>query len=47
MKTQELVDEVRGRIVLITSTNGVDSYGIFSAPYDASKAAMINMVRNI
>ncbi len=47
MKTQELVDEVRGKIVLITSTNWVDSYGIFSAPYDASKAAMINMVRNI
>ncbi|MDD3793630.1 MAG: SDR family NAD(P)-dependent oxidoreductase [Candidatus Gracilibacteria bacterium] len=47
MSNQDLIDEVRGKIVLITSTNGIDSYGIFSAPYDASKAAMINMVRNI
>lgn len=47
MKTQEIIDEVRWKIVLITSTNWVDSYGIFSSPYDASKAAMINMVRNI
>lgn len=47
MKTQDIIDEVRWKILLITSTNGVDSYGIFSAPYDASKAAMINMVRNM
>ncbi len=47
MKTQEIIDEVRWKIILITSTNWVDSYWIFSAPYDASKAAMINMVRNI
>lgn len=46
MREQEIVDEVRGKIVLITSTNGVDSYGIFSAAYDASKAATNNMVRN-
>lgn len=47
MKTQDIIDEVRWKIVLITSTNGDNSYGIFSAPYDASKAAMINMVRNM
>lgn len=47
MSNQDIIDEVRWKIVLITSTNWVDSYGIFSAPYDASKAAMINMVRNI
>lgn len=47
METQDLIDEIRGKIVLITSTNWIDSYWIFSAPYDASKAAMINMVRNI
>lgn len=46
MKRQEIIDEVRGRIVFVTSTNGIDSYGIFSAPYDASKAATNNMVRN-
>ncbi len=47
MRHQEIIDEVRGKIVLVTSTNGIDSYGIFSAPYDASKAATNNMVRNI
>jgi NAD(P)-dependent dehydrogenase (short-subunit alcohol dehydrogenase family) len=46
MREQEIIDRVRGRIVLVTSTNGVDSYGIFSAAYDASKAATNNMVRN-
>lgn len=46
MKRQEIIDEVRGRIVFVTSTNGIDSYGIFSAAYDASKAATNNMVRN-
>ena len=46
MREQEIIDQVRGKIVLVTSTNGVDSYGIFSAAYDASKAATNNMVRN-
>jgi 3-oxoacyl-[acyl-carrier protein] reductase len=47
MKKQTIIDEVRWKMVLITSTNGVDSYGIFSAAYDASKAATNNMVRNL
>ena len=47
MKAQEIVNEERGRIVLVTSTNGIDSYSIYSAHYDASKAAMNNMVRNL
>ena len=55
MQQQELVNEsdeisphwVRGRITYITSTNGIDSYGSYTAHYDASKAAMNNMVRNL
>jgi 3-oxoacyl-[acyl-carrier protein] reductase len=47
MQKQEIESEERGRFALVTSTNGIDSYGVFSAPYDASKAANNNMVRNI
>lgn len=38
---------IQGRIILITSTNGVNSNASFSAHYDASKAAQISLMRNL
>lgn len=38
---------VRGSIVLITSTNGVNSQAEYSVLYDAAKAAQIQMLRTL
>lgn len=45
MKDNPLREDFRGRIVLITSTNGVNSQDPVSAHYDSSKAAANMLVR--
>lgn len=42
MKQQEY-----GKIVNITSTNGMDTMYTYSVDYDASKAALINLTKNL
>lgn len=41
-----IVDDWRGRIVLVTSSNGVNAYDPVSAHYDASKAGANLLMRN-
>ena len=45
MKDNPTMDEFRGKIVLITSTNGINSQDPVSAHYDSSKAAGNMLVR--
>ncbi|HEX4917984.1 MAG TPA: SDR family oxidoreductase [Limnobacter sp.] len=45
MKNNPLRGDFRGRIVLVTSTNGINSWDPVSAHYDASKAANNLFVR--
>ncbi len=46
LRAQPVVDEWKGRIVLVTSSNGVNAYDPVSAHYDASKAGANLLVRN-
>jgi NAD(P)-dependent dehydrogenase (short-subunit alcohol dehydrogenase family) len=39
--------KVKGSIVLVTSTNGINSHSQISAHYDSSKAAQSHMMRNL
>lgn len=45
MKNNAIKQEFRGRILLVTSTNGINSWDPVSAHYDASKAANNLFVR--
>ena len=42
-----LLDSSHGCIVNVASTNGIDTMYKESAPYDASKAALINLTKNM
>jgi len=46
MRDNPVIDEWRGRIVLVTSSNGVNAYDPVSAHYDASKAGANLLMRN-
>jgi 3-oxoacyl-[acyl-carrier protein] reductase len=46
MRDYPVVDEWRGKIVLVTSSNGVNSYDPVSAHYDAAKAGANLLMRN-
>jgi NAD(P)-dependent dehydrogenase (short-subunit alcohol dehydrogenase family) len=46
MQNNAAVDEWKGRIVLVTSSNGVNAYDPVSAHYDASKAGANLLMRN-
>jgi len=42
-----LLKESKGNVLNITSTNGIDTMYIESADYDASKAGLINLTKNV
>ena len=44
---KDMYERKEGSIINIASSNGIDSYYEFSADYDASKAAVINLTHNI
>jgi len=46
MREYPVIDEWRGKIVLVTSSNGVNAYDPVSAHYDASKAGANLLMRN-
>jgi len=46
MRDNPVLDEWRGKIVLVTSSNGVNAYDPVSAHYDASKAGANLLMRN-
>jgi NAD(P)-dependent dehydrogenase (short-subunit alcohol dehydrogenase family) len=46
MRDSPVIDEWRGAIVLVTSSNGVNAYDPVSAHYDASKAGANLLMRN-
>lgn len=43
---QEMEKQQCGNIIMISSTNGIDTNNIWSIDYDASKAGIISMARN-
>jgi len=44
---KDMYENKNGSIINISSTNGIDTYYEFSADYDASKAAVINLTHNL
>jgi 3-oxoacyl-[acyl-carrier protein] reductase len=42
-----MMKQKSGKIVNVSSTNGLDSYSPYSVDYDASKAAMISLTKNL
>ena len=43
----DMLKNKNGRIINISSTNGIDTYYEYSLDYDASKAAVINLTHNL
>ena len=44
---KDMYERKEGNIINISSSNAIDSYYEFSADYDASKAAVVNLTHNI
>ena len=44
---KEMFDRQYGKIINISSTNGIDTIYPYSVDYDASKAALINLTKNL
>ena len=42
-----MLEEKKGKIINIASTNGIDTFYPESVDYDASKAALINLTKNM
>jgi 3-oxoacyl-[acyl-carrier protein] reductase len=44
---QKMIENKEGKIIIISSTNGINTTSTYSVDYDASKSGLINLTRNL